>query len=203
MNSPLTKQQYRVLALEQRAALSPADQANATERVWAALTEYLEAEFGHRSSLKVMIYLAIPQSGEINLLPWAEQLAASHPDWTFCVPYLERGKPDMTTAAFHPQEPDLTTGPFRVPQPAHYHAIDPQSIDVVITPTLVVDNLGNRVGYGKGYYDRFLTTNRPDVLTIGVGYWSAVPPISDVDAWDYPLGVYVDGGMELATPKYI
>lgn len=198
----MTKQQYRTLALAKRATLSPADQAKATERVWTALTEYLEDQFGSRSSLQVMIYLAIPQSGEIDLLPWAELLATAHPDWTFCVPYLERGNPDMTAAAFHPLEPNLTTGPFRVPQPADYQAIDPQLIDVVIAPTLVVDVNGNRVGYGKGYYDRFLTTCRPDVLTIGVGYWAQVPPISDVDPWDYPLGVYVDGGMELAPPEF-
>ena len=202
MNSPLTKQQYRLLALAQRAALSPADQAKATERVWTALTQYMEDQFGSRSSLMVMIYLPIPNSQELDLIPWAQQVKANHPSWQFCVPYLERGNPDMTAANYDPLNGNLTIGPFRVPQPADYQQTDPTTIDVVIAPTLVVDINGNRVGYGKGYYDRFLTTCRADVMPIGVGYWSAVPPISDVDPWDYTLKTYFDGRVELATPNY-
>jgi len=43
---------------------------------------------------------------------------------------------------------------------------DIQSIDIIFVPLLGIDNKGNRLGYGKGYYDRFLETS--DALKIGL-----------------------------------
>lgn len=60
-------------------------------------------------------------------------------------------------------------------------------LDVVLVPLLVVDKRGNRVGYGKGFYDRFLARCRPDVATIGLSYYEPVDCISDLDEFDIPI----------------
>lgn len=60
-------------------------------------------------------------------------------------------------------------GQFGIAEPIGHH-YDPQSIDIVLVPGLVFDGNGYRLGYGKGYYDRFLPTLAKDAFICGVCY---------------------------------
>jgi 5-formyltetrahydrofolate cyclo-ligase len=73
------------------------------------------------------------------------------------------------------------------PMPDSSQKVSPQKIDTVLLPLLVFDEKGNRVGYGKGFYDRFLTECRPEVQKIGLCLEEAVPLIEEVGEWDIPL----------------
>lgn len=57
-----------------------------------------------------------------------------------------------------------------IPEPENGIVIDPKTIDVVFTPLLAFDQLGNRIGYGKGFYDRFLTIVEPKKI-IGLSFF--------------------------------
>lgn len=61
------------------------------------------------------------------------------------------------------------------------------SIDLVLIPLLCFDKKGYRVGYGKGYYDRFLAECRPDVMKIGISIFEPVDEISDVNEFDIKM----------------
>jgi 5-formyltetrahydrofolate cyclo-ligase len=50
----------------------------------------------------------------------------------------------------------LQPGPWDIPEPSGEDKVGPGDIDLVLVPGLAVDLHGNRIGYGKGYYDRFL-----------------------------------------------
>lgn len=56
------------------------------------------------------------------------------------------------------------------PDPAICREADPQKIDLVVVPGLAFDLKGNRIGFGKACYDRFLPTLRPDAVKIGYAY---------------------------------
>jgi 5-formyltetrahydrofolate cyclo-ligase len=57
----------------------------------------------------------------------------------------------------------------------------------VLVPLLAFDESGYRVGYGKGFYDRFLQQCRKDVLTVGFSYFDAIDKIEDTHQFDVPL----------------
>ncbi|MCH5598148.1 5-formyltetrahydrofolate cyclo-ligase [Niabella ginsengisoli] len=66
-----------------------------------------------------------------------------------------------------------------------------QSIDVVIIPLLCFDKDGYRVGYGKGFYDKFLADTREDVIKIGLSYYEPIDKIEDRSEFDVPLNYCV------------
>lgn len=61
------------------------------------------------------------------------------------------------------------------------------AIDLVIVPLLAFDELGYRVGYGKGFYDRFLTECRPSVIKVGVSMFEATAVFGDTQTHDLRL----------------
>tara|TARA_B100001057_G_scaffold501295_1_gene623404 strand:- start:18481 stop:19056 length:576 start_codon:yes stop_codon:yes gene_type:complete len=65
--------------------------------------------------------------------------------------------------------------------------VEPSILDVVIIPLIIFDLYGNRVGYGKGYYDRFLKTCRKDIIKIGISFFEPVDSIIDVSKNDVSL----------------
>jgi 5-formyltetrahydrofolate cyclo-ligase len=74
-----------------------------------------------------------------------------------------------------------------ITEPKEGMVIDPQEIDLVFIPMLIYDRQGYRVGFGKGFYDRFLSRCRENVLKIGFSYFEPVENISDLDEYDIPL----------------
>ncbi|MFN5325813.1 MAG: 5-formyltetrahydrofolate cyclo-ligase [Bacteroidota bacterium] len=76
---------------------------------------------------------------------------------------------------------------YGIPEPTGGTAIDAAQIDAVVMPLLAFDSNGDRVGYGKGYYDRFLAACRKDVLKIGLSYFPPVSSIDDIEIFDKKL----------------
>lgn len=66
-----------------------------------------------------------------------------------------------------------------------------QQLDAVIIPLLAFDKEGNRVGFGKGFYDRFLADCRADCKKIGLSFFDPIDKIDDIDAHDAKLDLCV------------
>lgn len=82
---------------------------------------------------------------------------------------------------------ELLSNPFGILEPREGELINPAEFDLVLVPLLGFDLLGNRVGYGKGYYDRFLAGCRDDVLKLGLSFFRPLERIEDTGSWDIPL----------------
>ncbi len=87
------------------------------------------------------------------------------------------------------RQTSLKENSYGIPEPQKYNnkIIFPQELDVIIVPLYVFDLNGNRVGYGKGYYDRFLKSCRDDAIKIGVSLFEPVKFISDISITDVAL----------------
>lgn len=83
------------------------------------------------------------------------------------------------------------TNRWNIPEPVDGTEIEAHKIDVVFIPLLAFDRKGNRVGYGKGFYDKFLRECRKDVIKIGFSLFEAEEIIDDIDEFDVPLNYCV------------
>lgn len=86
---------------------------------------------------------------------------------------------------------------YHIPEPVDGLEVPTSKIDVVFVPLLAFDKVGNRVGYGKGFYDKFLAECHPETIKIGLSFFEAeelIAAIFENDVkLDYcltPIGVY-------------
>lgn len=82
-----------------------------------------------------------------------------------------------------------------IPVPENCEQLYTGSFDVILVPLLYCDQKGNRIGYGKGYYDRFLKKH-PKSKFIGMNYFDPDADIEDVEQFDVKL-------TELVTPNNV
>lgn len=79
---------------------------------------------------------------------------------------------------------------FGIPEPKSGIAIPPEMIDVVFVPLLAFDLQGHRLGYGKGFYDRFLEACKDTVIVVGLSFFEAEQELPK-KAHDIPMNYCV------------
>lgn len=79
------------------------------------------------------------------------------------------------------------TNQYGITEPQEGKTLDPIDIDLIFVPLLAYDKNGYRVGFGKGFYDRFLNQCREDVVLMGFSYFEPVDLITDANEFDIPL----------------
>jgi 5-formyltetrahydrofolate cyclo-ligase len=82
---------------------------------------------------------------------------------------------------------EIQQNKWGIPEPLNAEKASIEKLELVITPLLCFDNQGYRVGYGKGFYDKFFADCSTEVIKLGVSYFEPVPEIKDVDEYDFPL----------------
>ena len=81
----------------------------------------------------------------------------------------------------------LARDKWGIPEPAYGTRIAPNQIDLVLVPLVVVDQLGNRIGYGKGYYDKFLMQCNTHTKKIGLSLLPILAETIDSESTDVRL----------------
>ena len=76
---------------------------------------------------------------------------------------------------------DFNLGNKGIPEPRNKDSVNPKLIDIVYVPLISFDEDGNRIGYGAGLYDRFLSEVRPDCIKVGI---AITPPLNNIDYAD-------------------
>ena len=90
-------------------------------------------------------------------------------------------------------EQDIRPGKWDIPEPRldRIHTLPPVEIDLVLVPGVAFDPDGNRLGYGKGYYDRFLPLLRQGVSTVGLAFSCQIVERLQADEHDYKMTLLI------------
>ncbi len=103
---------------------------------------------------------------------------------------------DLDVLPYNPAE--LQTGSFNISEPQGSAIVDVAQIDLIIVPAVAYDRRGNRIGRGKGYYDRLLKNAR--ALKIGICYRCQVCEDFEPDAFDIPVDYVVSDAEIVKRP---
>jgi 5-formyltetrahydrofolate cyclo-ligase len=95
---------------------------------------------------------------------------------------------DHTLSHFYIEEDTvLVLNKFGVPEPVNADPALENDLDLIFIPMLISDDKKFRVGYGKGFYDRFLINCRKDAKFVGLNFFPPVTAIEDKNEFDIPL----------------
>ena len=166
--------------------------------VLAARDALGEAERVARSTAIHRRFLALPEVRDAGLVMafWSfgsevatpPLLEAMHARGVrVCLPRIEDG--DLVAVAYEPGDPLRETS-FGARQPAAGTILAPEVLELVVTPGVAFDRFGNRIGYGGGFYDRFLRRTRRGVPRIAIALDLQVLP-RELPVGSFDLGVDV------------
>ena len=154
----MTKQQQRQIIRERMAQLSQAEKLSFSRRICERLLRLPQLE----DARVIMSYLATDREADVDQF---NRIMASR-GIVVCYPVI-RG--DDMQAYYSPQEEYALNGyGIREPQRTSGILMDREAIDLVIVPCLAFDGQLNRLGHGKGFYDRFL--RGLSVCKVAVGF---------------------------------
>ncbi|HEX5171656.1 MAG TPA: 5-formyltetrahydrofolate cyclo-ligase [Cyclobacteriaceae bacterium] len=85
----------------------------------------------------------------------------------------------------------IKSNSWGIPEPIDGILTEPSTIDMILVPLLAFDKEGYRVGYGKGYYDRFLKECRPDAKKIGLSFFPPEEKIQGLFSEDFRLNAVI------------
>lgn len=131
-------------------------------------------------------YIPLFQNNEPDPLPIIRQWKYRCPALQWCAPVSNPSNFTMLHLRID-EHTEYTKNVWGIQEPMTGETINIQSIDAAFVPLLAFDKNGQRVGYGKGFYDRFLSEAPREMLKIGLSFFSPVDGIDDIDFFDKKL----------------
>ncbi|WP_299984318.1 5-formyltetrahydrofolate cyclo-ligase [uncultured Pontibacter sp.] len=176
------KAELRKTMLQRRRALSVDEVAVRSQRIADLFFQHFPLQAGQI----VHVFLPIIKNNEVNTWPIIERLRLECPEVRVVVPVTDA---EQHTLSHHQltEESVLVENAWGIPEPQDAEIVHAHEVDLVLIPLLAFDKQGHRVGYGKGFYDRFLADCRPDVVKVGLSLEPPVERIADPNVYDVPL----------------
>ena len=182
----MTKAELRKIYLGKRRDLSPSIRTAASKRIADIFFDSFDlAEIGF-----LHVYLPIEKFFEVDTLPIIERLWDEYPEVRTVVPRVREADGRMEGILY---DRGTETGLSRwgIREPAGGETVKDAAIDLVLVPGVAFDAKFHRVGYGKGFYDRFLECCRPECVKVGLTFFDPVDIIDDAGAHDVRLDLLI------------
>ena len=183
--------------LAERDLLEAALRRNKSEQIWTLLLE--QPVIVHAKHLFIYVHFR----SEVETLALIEHCLAKGK--TVSVPVTLRKESRLLAVQITDPATQLEPGCFGIPEPTEEQiaraTIDPTEIDAVLVPGSVFDPLGGRLGYGGGYYDRFLTQDAPQARRIGLTYAVQIVEQVPMEAHDQYMDMIITEQQAYACGK--
>lgn len=132
------------------------------------------------------LFMLIHKRKEPDTTLIRDWLLANHPQLKLVYPKTNFA--DYTMESFiHDKDLQIEINAFGISEPIIGNQVEPQEIDMILVPLLAFDRQGYRVGYGKGFYDRFMAQCKPSCQFIGLSLFKPVDHIDDTDQYDIKM----------------
>jgi 5-formyltetrahydrofolate cyclo-ligase len=175
----MTKSELRKIYLARQKKLSATERTKKSRAISEQFFQKIdltEINFLH-------CFLPIEKFNEIDTGFIFEKIRREFPNVKTVVPRVDFEKLEMESLIYT-SETELFENVWNIREPLHDEVVETEKIDAVLIPLLCFDVEGFRVGYGKGFYDRFLKNCRADCLKIGLSYFAPVVKIADTNEFD-------------------
>jgi 5-formyltetrahydrofolate cyclo-ligase len=179
----MKKSQLRKYYLSKRKTISVEEMAIKSQQI----ADLFFANFNLSKVKNLHIFLPIIKYNEINTWLIIKYLQHNFPEINIVIPKIIPVNSTLENYLF--DEKKLIENSWGILEPSRENQVKvlPEQIDLVIIPLLIFDKNGNRVGYGKGFYDRFLQECKPEMLKIGVCLEEAIELIEDTNEFDMKM----------------
>lgn len=188
----MTKGELRAIYLARRRELTELEVRDKSERI----AEIFFHEFDLNKFNYLHTFLPIKKNHEPDTWLIVNRVKREFGEISIVLPRVNTSTGQMENFLFSGEE-DLRENKWGIEEPQTGVSVDPEIIDMVLVPLLAFDLKGQRVGYGKGFYDQFLSECRPDCLRIGISLFEAVDQITDIESFDEPLHSCITPNMML------
>ncbi|KXH82915.1 5-formyltetrahydrofolate cyclo-ligase [Chryseobacterium kwangjuense] len=178
----MLKAELRKIYMQKRKALSSDEALLLSEKILENFLNYFKPKAGQ----KVHVFIPIEKFNEINT--WAFIDAFLYRNIRVFVPKVVA---DRLISVEINKDTAYETSGWGISEPLSNDDSGELHFDYVITPLLYSDSKGNRVGYGKGFYDAFFQSISSTSRKIGINYFSPAEKIDDVWENDIPLDYLV------------
>lgn len=138
----------------------------------------------------LLSYWPMEQNHEPNTHLFSDFIEFQNLNLILCYPKTEISALEMQ-AVQTDDDTRFSKNQYNIYEPQNGEAVNSTAMDMIFVPLLSFDKNGNRVGYGKGFYDRYLKGCRKDCLKIGFSYFDPVDEIDDRSDFDVPLDLCV------------
>ena len=177
----MIKQELREKYLEQRKQISSKDKLKFDDLMLLQLQQ-----INFNAVETVLTYWGISKNNEPNTHLFSSYLRHIIPDLKIAYPVSNFETNEMK-AILIDEETIYKSNKYGITEPKFGEEISAPEIDLIFVPLIVCDKQGFRVGYGKGFYDKFLANCNPNMVTIGFSYFEPIDKIEDVNEFDIPL----------------
>ena len=181
----MLKKEAREIYRHKRNGLS-ATEANKLDDLLLIQFQTADLPFLH----SVLSYWPIEENNEPNTHLFTEFLRFRNPEIKIAYPVANFDSMTMTALAVD-IDTAFTKKELNIYEPREGDLLLPGAIDMVMVPLLAFDQKGYRVGYGKGFYDKYLANCREDCIKVGFSYFEAIDTIEDYNEFDVPLNLCI------------
>ena len=178
----MNKSNLRKIYLEKRKDLAPAERKQKSR----AIADLFFQNFDLKKIRFLHCFVPIKKFGEIETGFIYEKIWRRFPGVQTLAPRVDFSIGEIESFVFAPAVP-LAENVWQIREPVNGEPIDAEKIDAVLIPLLCFDRRGFRVGYGKGFYDKFLRKCRNDCPKIGLSFFEPIEKITDARDFDVEL----------------
>lgn len=183
----MTKQEIREEYLEKRKNLSIPEYEELNEDISNHLREFLKEIPSHAI---LASFFPIASKKEVNTILFHQWMRDEPHKFQIALP--KTFGEEMNFYLFE-EKSILEKSGIGVMEPVEKNSqlIAPEKIDLILVPLIAVDIRGHRVGYGKGFYDRYLKRLTSKTRIVGLSLDLPIEPISDIGNHDFPLEIVI------------